>query len=201
MGHFYDQLRKEGYEASLQLAWSDLEALQPSERRLEVQVLDRTVRVYLDDRTIMVDLPENDRFLEIVILHYLNWDLRTRGRSTPWEWALFRQMPGGEAYQAAFQERTVAPLAKEFSDRPMTLVQAAKRLEGRVESFGSATVDIPFLPRMNVRMTVWQGDEEIPGNATILFPKTVPPMLPTEDYAEVGAVTLAALRRASSSIR
>lgn len=199
MGHFYDQLRKEGYDASLALAWSDLEELGPTERRVTIPILDGKAVIDHDGRTIEIDLPENDKFLEIVVLHQLSWQLRYEGRSVPWEWALFRQMPGGEAYQAAFQERTVSPLAKEFSDMPDVLMSAAKRLGGRVEAFGSATVDIPFLPRLNVRITVWQGDEEVPGNATILFPKTIPPMLPTEDYAEIGQATMAALRRRSSS--
>jgi len=200
MGHFYDQLRKEGYEASLALAWSDLEALRPKERRIEIKLLDGKAVVDHDERTIDIDLPERDRFLEIVVLHQLGWAIRYDGRTVPWEWALFRQMPGGEAYQAAFQERTMVPLASEYADMPDVLMSAAKRLGGRVEAFGSATVDLPFLPKLNVRITVWQGDDEVPGNATMLFPKTMPPMLPTEDYAEIGQASLAALRRASSSI-
>jgi hypothetical protein len=68
---------------------------------------------------------------------------------------------------------------------------------GRVEGFGSTTVVLGFLPNLPVRVTVWQGDDEVPGNATMLFPASASRLLPTEDFAEVGAAVLAALRRAS----
>ena len=200
MGHLYDQLRKDGYLASLDLAWEDL-LVKRSEGEIVIPLLDGWATVDLARRNVIIDLPESDRFLEIVLLHYLRWSLQNEDEGGPWEWSLFRQMPGGEAYQAAFQERAVLPLAKMFSNAPSNMVSAAKKLGGRIEPFGSATALLPFLPRLDVRVTVWQGDDEVPGNATILFPRTVPYMLPTEDYAEIGAVVLASLRRAASSDR
>ncbi|OPY33070.1 MAG: hypothetical protein A4E32_00742 [Methanomassiliicoccales archaeon PtaU1.Bin124] len=197
MGHLYDQVRQEGYSVALRQAWDDLEAVS-KERSFKVAILDGTASLDLGSREIEFDLTEKGRFMEIVVLHYLAWAVVHESRLPRWDWALFRQMPGGEAYQAAFQQRVIAPLADAFSSAPRTLVHAAEQLGGRSEAFGSATVDVPFLPLLPVRVTVWQGDEEVPGNATMLFPKTLPPMLPTEDYAVVGEVVLAALKRVSS---
>lgn len=199
MNHFYNQLRKDGYKASLDLAWNDLLAIR-SEGEVALPLMDGLATIDLADRNVIIDLPGSDRFLEIVVLHHLRWSLQNidGGRC---EWSLFRQMPGGEAYQAAFQERVVRPLAEAFSNDLAGMASAAKRLGGRLLPFGSVTAMLPFLPRLEVRVTVWQGDDEVPGNATVLFPRTVPPMLPTEDYAEIGAVVLASLLRASSSDR
>lgn len=137
---------------------------------------------------------------EIVVLHYLkgcmDHDVDPNG-----EWLLFRQMSGGEAYQAAFQKRIVAAIAEKFSSRPNALVDSGIKLKGRTESFGSATVILPFLPKVHVRVTVWQGDQEVPGNATMLFSPGAGSLLPTEDIAEVGSLVLSALLRASSSDR
>jgi hypothetical protein len=200
MGHFYDQLREDGYKASLDLAWDDLLAIR-SDGEFILPLLDGQVTVQLESRNVIIDLPGSDRFLEIVVLHYLRWSLQNEDKRGQWEWALFRQMPGGEAYQSAFQERTVRPLADVFSNDPTMMVKAAKGLGGRLEPLGSVTAVLPFLPHLEVRVTVWQGDDEVPGNATVLFPRTIPPMLPTEDYAEIGAVVLASLRRTSSSVQ
>lgn len=198
MGHLYDQLRKEGYQASLDLAWEDLLAI-GAKGDIVLPLLDGRATIDLSRRTVVIDLPETNRFLEIVVLHHLRWSLQNEHEMGHREWSLFRQMPGGEAYQSAFQERAVLPLANMFSNDAAKLARAAKAIGGKIEQFGSVTAVLPFLPRLDVRVTVWQGDDEIPGNATILFPKTIPSMLPTEDYAEIGAVVLASLRRAASS--
>ncbi len=159
-----------------------------------VRLLDRSASVDIETREVRSDLPEHDRFLSIVILHYLAGDHRVRPSE---EWALFRQLPGGESFHGAFQKRVVDELALSFSEDPAALSRAGRRLCGRVEGFGSATVVLGFLPNLPVRVTVWQGDDEVPGNATMLFPTSASRLLPTEDFAEVGAVALAALRRAS----
>ena len=157
-----------------------------------LKLLDRTAVVDVGTKEVRSDLPEHDRFLGIVILHYLAGD---HGPQPQGDWALFRQLPGGESFHGAFQKRVVDRLATLFADRPQALVQAGKALGGRPERFGSATVVLPFLPALPVRVTVWQGDDEVPGNATILFLSSAASLLPTEDFAEVGSVVLAALLR------
>jgi hypothetical protein len=125
-------------------------------------------------------------------LHFLAGDRTT----CPTEWVLFRQLPGGESFHAAFQERVVRKLAVAFSESPEALVRAGRSLGGQEVDFGSATVELAFLPHLQVRVTVWQGDDEVPGNATMLFPASAARTLPTEDFAEVGAIVMAALLRA-----
>ncbi len=71
------------------------------------------------------DLPEHDRFLSIVILHYLAGDHRVKPSE---EWALFRQLPGGETFHGAFQKRVVDELARSFSEDPGSLDRAGQRL-------------------------------------------------------------------------
>jgi hypothetical protein len=204
MSSGYDQRRDESYRAAWELAWERLPVERLGEishtigstfdgRTLTMDVLDSTASIDVISRRVDSDLPEHDRFLSIVILHFLAGDHRSTG---PTDWVLFRQLPGGESFHTAFQERVVRKLAVAFSEGPEALVRAGRSLGGHEVDFGSATVVLDFLPRLPVRVTVWQGDDDVPGNATMLFPASAARTLPTEDFAEVGAVVLAALLRA-----
>jgi hypothetical protein len=203
MSSGYDQRRDGSYRAAWELAWERLPVERLGEisqaigsgfdgRTLTIDVLDSTASVDVMSRSVDSDLPEHDRFLSIVILHFLAGDRTT----FPTEWVLFRQLPGGESFHAAFQERVVRKLAVAFSESPEALVRAGRSLGGQEVDFGSATVELAFLPHLQVRVTVWQGDDEVPGNATMLFPASAARTLPTEDFAEVGAIVMAALLRA-----
>lgn len=170
------------------------------EDTLSLEMLDDMLVVDLKKRSIVTSIPEKDVLLDIVILHYLKGcidnEVVPKG-----DWLLFRQLPGGEAFQSAFQKRVVEAIAERFSSRPNELIDSGLKLKGRTETFGSATIVLPFLPKLHVRVTVWQGDDEVPGNATMLFSPGARSILPTEDYSEVGSAVLSALLRSSSSTR
>ncbi|HSV41791.1 MAG TPA: DUF3786 domain-containing protein [Methanomassiliicoccales archaeon] len=195
----------EGYQKALDMAWDALgpytvEELAVAARcetandRLVVPLLDGWVLVDRDPRTIVSDLPENNIFLAIMVLHYLAGCARAPSQGEESSWLIFRQLPGGEAFQAAFQKRVVRELALTFSNDPSQLVLAGSKLKGRMEGPG-ACVRLPFLPRLPVKVIVWPGDDDIPGSANMLFPLRSSQILPTEDHSEIGAVVLSALRR------
>jgi hypothetical protein len=196
------------YLPSLKKAWdmladSDLKTLAMRSggtakgNRLSLELLDGNAAVDVENKVIETSAPGSGIGMDIIILHYLKGcmdnDISPNG-----EWLLFRQMHGGEAYQAAFQKRTVAVIAELFSSRPNVLIDSGMKLKGKAEDFGSATVILDFLPKVHVRVTVWQGDDEVPGNATMLFSPGSGSLLPTEDLAEVGSLVLSALLRTSS---
>ena len=196
---------KPSHESAWNLAWERFKETRSRGRTTtvvgsseceEIPVLDGSVKVDEKCELITSSLPEYHRLLGIVVLHYLTTD-----KELGWDghWSLFRQMLGGESFHQAFHGRIVTPLAKSFSPRPQVLLEAGRRLKGTVIDFGDATVILPFLPRLPVRVTVWKGDDEVPGNAVILFPSNADRLLPTEDLVEVGDVVLRSLLRASLS--
>jgi len=164
---------------------------------IELDVLDGNAVVDLKNKTFASDLPESGLLLEIVVLHYLKGCL-DEGAKEEVEWSPFRQLKGGEAFHVAFQKRVVDSIAERFSSRPDDLISSGTKLKGKAERFGSATVVLRFLPHLHVRITVWQGDDEVPGNAAMLFSPGAGSLLPTEDFAEVGSVVLSALVRSST---
>lgn len=107
----------------------------------------------------------------------------------------FADLSGGHAYEAAFLNRAVKPLAEVFGDKPEKLVACAKRFGGRVLSFGDCSVEIPTLPRIPLTIILWR-KSEFPAEANILYDKTANNYLPTEDLAVLGELTTARLIQA-----
>ena len=60
----------------------------------------------------------------------------------------FADLPGGHAYEKAFLQRVVQPIAEVFGDEPEKLVECAKQLNGFALSHGDFSVEIPALPRI-----------------------------------------------------
>ena len=59
----------------------------------------------------------------------------------------FRDLPGGHAYEKAFVQRVIQPVAKTFGDEPEALVEAAKLLNGVALTYGDVFRGNPSLNR------------------------------------------------------
>ncbi len=131
--------------------------------------------------------------LEFEVLQVL---LRHYARAEPVEKAgmlvKFACLPGGYAYEKAFLQRAVQPLAEAFGDEPEKLVEAAKRLNGIALTFGDCSVEVPALPRVPLTVVVWRRSE-FPAQASVLYDQTANNYLPTEDLAVLGELTTARL--------
>ena len=57
----------------------------------------------------------------------------------------FRDLPGGYAYEQAFVQRAVDPIAQVFGNNPAELVEAAKLLGGKRLDYGDLSVEISAL--------------------------------------------------------
>jgi hypothetical protein len=132
----------------------------------------------------------DDPFLEILVLHYL---AGAEGGGLTGRLVKFRQLPGGNAYEAAFRKRVEEPLRDEFSAEPERLVRAALRLGGALAPHGDAAVVLAPLPLIPVTVIVWKGDEEIGGDASVLFDAGSAGIMQTEDMAEAGSLVSRAL--------
>jgi hypothetical protein len=100
----------------------------------------------------------------------------------------FRALPGGNAYEKAFTERVIESIAKTFGDKPETLVEAAKLLNGVALTYGDSSVEIPILKGLTIVYIVWKSGE-FPASATVLFDESASRYLPTEDLAVLAELT------------
>ena len=135
----------------------------------------------------------------ILLLHYL---LLADGAPPAGEWKAYRELPDGLFYAASFAGRAEAPLARAFAGSPAGLDAfraAARAAGGDALTLGDASFRFVALPRVDVAVLVWAGDDEEPGEARVLFDANAGHYLPAEDLAGLGGQLAHRLAAASRS--
>jgi len=107
----------------------------------------------------------------------------------------FRELPGGYAYEGAFNERAINPVAQAFAQQPRDLPKAAKLVGGKPLNMGDYSVEITPLKGIPLTYILWVA-EEFPASASILYDQSASSYLPTEDLAVLGELTTNRLLKA-----
>ncbi len=116
---------------------------------------------------------------QVLILHYLQ-KCRPQLKG---QWIAYREIPGAGFYFSAFVKRAVDPLKKVFGQNVEGLRKAAAKLGATPMETGNAAFRFELLPYAPIQMVVWEGDEEFPAEANILFDASVGDYLSPEDAA------------------
>jgi hypothetical protein len=122
----------------------------------------------------------------ILLLHYL---MTADGTPQAGEWKAYRELPDGLFYHASFAGRAEAPLERAFggsADALGSFERAARDLGGEPLVLGDAAFRFVALPRVDMAVVVWAGDEEERGQARVLFDAHAGRYLPAEDLAGLG---------------
>jgi hypothetical protein len=122
----------------------------------------------------------------ILLLHYL---LGADGAPPAGRWSAYRELPDGLFYAASFARRAEEPLARAFAvsaDALDGFRTAARELRGDALTLGDASFRFVALPRVDIAVVVWAGDDEEPGEARVLFDTHAGHYLPAEDLAGLG---------------
>lgn len=135
----------------------------------------------------LVDSEEEVPLTEkVLILHYLN---RAIGVPEKGEWITYREVPSGEFYYSAFYKRAEAPLISAFGSHPAGLIRLAPRIGGEpISGQGDAAACFRALPRVPISLVIWGGDDEFEPSGKILFDRSIPNYLPTEDIAWISGM-------------
>jgi len=100
----------------------------------------------------------------------------------------FKELPGGYAYEGAFSNRAIDPIAHFFGNNPQALIEKGKLLNSTQLSFGDASIQITSLPGIPLTYILWKA-EEFSASANILYDESASNYLPTEDLAVLGELT------------
>jgi hypothetical protein len=103
------------------------------------------------------------------------------------EWIAFTELPDGQFYTQAFQGYTGQELVKAFGNDVAAFVRAAEKAGGRREELGDAAFAFRALPRVELLVVAWQGDEDFPPSYRVLFDTAVPHHLTTDACAILGS--------------
>lgn len=116
---------------------------------------------------------------QVLILHYLMAPLETSSGN----WVAYREIPGATFYFSAFVKRAVDPLKKMFGSDVTLLQKPAEILGGIPIDAGDAGYEFQLFPRVPIQLVLWEGDEEFPAEANILFDDSIGSLLSPEDIA------------------
>jgi hypothetical protein len=140
---------------------------------------------------------EAEPSVSVLALHYL---LGCDEHAPSGRLISFGEAPGGDAYLRAFRARTIERIASEFASRPWGLVEAGRRVNGAEFRLGSFAVQVLVFPKLPVTVVLWEGDDEVPASANVLFDSSAPGILATEDLAVAGAMVASRLSRVFSRL-
>lgn len=124
---------------------------------------------------------------EIVVLHYL---IYAEGVPLQNDWVTFRQIPSGMFYLEPFTKRCIKPFVSFFGSNPLLLSRLNRGPCDVVlpEGLGDYSLVLRPLPYVPVAFVLWKGDDEFPPEGNILFDRTAPHFLPTEDLVVLASL-------------
>ena len=112
----------------------------------------------------------------------------------------FKDLPGGYAYEHAFSQRAVDPIAHAFGSNPAELAEAAKLFGGKRVNYGDISVEIPALEGIPIVYILWV-TPEFPVSANLLFDESASCFLDTEALSSLGELTTHRLLKAQSTLK
>lgn len=172
-----------GYEQALEKAWAEFSGL-AQKKQFSLRLLNDTYGIDPEARRILSEscnVPAKTH-VSIILLHYLINKLKSKKSvETSGEWVDFNQLEGGEEYYPTFKKRTISHILKKYADRPDALLKITERFPAKAINKGDVGVVIYPFENVPIMITMWKADEEFAAEANILFDRSIPEILCTED--------------------
>jgi len=140
---------------------------------------------------------EMPSFIQSIILTYL---VTADGTTPSSRWVGFRELPDGLFYVQAFQGYTGDRLVRELGGGIEAFRRAGERLGGGPLEIGDAGYVFRVLPRVHLGLVYWEGDEEFPSQARVLFEDTAAHYMPTDGLAILGSQLVGRMLKAAQDL-
>lgn len=85
------------------------------------------------------------------------------------DFATYRELPWGETYNEKFQQRCIMRMAGTYGFRPEVFKRACEGLGAKSLPGSGIGYEFKFMPGLYIRFILWEGDDEFPAAAQILF--------------------------------
>ena len=121
----------------------------------------------------------------VLLLHYL---IRADGSSLTGKWVSYKDIPGGLLYASVFARRVTDPLARKFGRSAKVFKEMAIPLGGEPAGVGDASFIFKVFPLIPMEYILWEGDDEFPPSAQLLFDASVDHYLSLEDIVVLGQI-------------
>ncbi len=127
----------------------------------------------------------------ILFLRYLTEGKKTEPVST---FSAYRELPWGEVYDRNFRARCISRFTGMFGTNADGFRKAAEKLHGTEVPGSGLIYEIPFMDEMKLKFILWEGDDEFPASAQILFSDNFPEAFSAEDRVILCEYVLSRMR-------
>ena len=121
------------------------------------------------------------------LLRYL---LESRDVAWAGEWTTFREMPWGEMYIKPYTARVLTRAPFTFGTRVAAFRAAAEKMGAEPVKHGDAGFAFDLIGGYRMQILVWEGDDEFPPNAQVLYSDYFAQSFAAEDRVAAGDILI-----------
>lgn len=125
------------------------------------------------------------------LLRYL---LESKFVSWGGSWKTFREMPWGEMYIRPYTGRVLTRAAFTFGFRVAAFKAAAEKLGAKALPHGDAGFEFDLIGPYRMQILVWEGDDEFPPNAQVIYSDNFAEGFAAEDRVVAGDILISTIK-------
>jgi len=129
--------------------------------------------------------------VQTFLLRYL---LESRDVSWGGQWKTFREMPWGEMYIKPYTGRVLTRAAFTFGTRVAAFKAAAEKMGAEPVKHGDAGYCFNLIGGYQMQILVWEGDDEFPPNAQVLYSDNFAEGFAAEDRVVAGDILISTIK-------
>ena len=109
-------------------------------------------------------------------------------------WKTFREMPWGEMYIKPYTGRVLTRAAYTFSFKLKAFAAACEKMGATQLPHGDAGYQFELVPGFYVQILIWQGDDEFPPNAQVIYSDNFAEGFAAEDRVVAGDILISTIK-------
>ena len=109
-------------------------------------------------------------------------------------WKTFREMPWGEMYIKPYTGRVLPRAAFTFSFKLGAFSAACEKMGAVKLPHGDAGYQFELLPGYHIQILIWQGDDEFPPNAQVIYSDNFADGFAAEDRVVAGDILISTIK-------
>ncbi|MBE5997827.1 MAG: DUF3786 domain-containing protein [Lachnospiraceae bacterium] len=127
---------------------------------------------------------------QIMLLRYI---MEGKSVLSSGSYMTFREMPWGEVYIKPFTGRCLTRSAYKFGTNAAGFRRGSEAVGGAAVNHGDAAYEFDFIGPYKLQILIWEGDDEFPPNAQILYSDNFATGFSAEDCVVAAELTITAI--------
>ena len=129
--------------------------------------------------------------VQTFLLRYL---LESKAAVWTGTWKTFREMPWGEMYIKPYTGRVLTRAAFTFGTRIAAFRAACEKMGAIPLSHGDAGYQFNLIGNFQIQILIWEGDEEFPPNAQVIYSDNFAEGFAAEDRVVAGDILISTIK-------